>query len=298
MLGRAAACAAVLFIWPICTQISDGDGPLLLPEIVIAIDQQQTGAAQRNAAAAEKQTKLPQSANLAAPDAPLRAAEANAPIAAEAALAFEAEPFGLNAEPVVTGEILAKWGGVEAQIKAENRVLSRCRSGGSWCPRAARRFLSIVNDGRARNGRARIGVINRAINLAIVPTSDAAQWGVTDRWSPPLETFSTGRGDCEDYAIAKYVALRAAAVAEQDVKLVIVRNTDEDENHAVVAVRLDDAWVILDNRWLALVRDREMWRATPLFELDENGVRRFVDPVATPKLQQANFGASWRLSRV
>ena len=43
--------------------------------------------------------------------------------------------------------------------------------------------------------------------------SDLAQWGVIDRWSAPLETFTTGRGDCEDYAIAKYVALTAAGVA-------------------------------------------------------------------------------------
>jgi predicted transglutaminase-like cysteine proteinase len=60
------------------------------------------------------------------------------------------------------------------------------------------------------------------------------QWGVADRWSPPLEAFSTGRGDSEDYAIAKYVALRAAGVPKQDVKFVIVRNTDVDENHAIV----------------------------------------------------------------
>ena len=39
-----------------------------------------------------------------------------------------------------------------------------------------------------------------------------AQWGVPDRWSPPLETLATGRGDCEDYAIAKYVALTAAGI--------------------------------------------------------------------------------------
>ena len=46
--------------------------------------------------------------------------------------------------------------------------------------------------------RVCIGVINREINLAIVPTIDFVQWGVDDRWSPPLETFATGRGDCED----------------------------------------------------------------------------------------------------
>ena len=79
-------------------------------------------------------------------------------------------------------------------------------------------------------------MINRAINLAIIPTSDLVQWGVVDRWSAPLETFTTRRGDCKDYAIAKYVALQAAGVAPEDI-LVVVRNTDTSENHAVVAVR-------------------------------------------------------------
>ena len=56
-------------------------------------------------------------------------------------------------------------------------------------------------------------MINRDINMAIRPTSDLAQWGVTDRWSAPLATLASGRGDCEDYAIAKYVALREAGTS-------------------------------------------------------------------------------------
>ena len=186
----------------------------------------------------------------------------------------EAEPFGLNAEPVLAGEILAKWSGVEAQIEAESQVLARCRGGAFWCPRAAQHFLAIVDEDRERNGRARIGVINREINLSIVATTDLAQWGVADRWSAPLETFTTERGDCEDYAIAKYVALSATGVSQQDIRLVVVRDNAARKSHAVVAVRLDGDWVILDNRWLALLRDREMWRATPLFELDGNGADR------------------------
>jgi predicted transglutaminase-like cysteine proteinase len=288
MLGRIPTCAADLFVWPICTQISDGDGPLRFPEILVETGEQQAGGAHGIDAVAEKQTLPPQSAALAMPAEQVQAADANAPIASENAITPEVEPFGLNAEPVVAGEILAKWGGVEAQIKAENRVLARCRNGSSWCPRAAQRFLAIVNEGRARNGRARIGVINREINLSIVPTSDLAQWGVADRWSTPLETFTTQRGDSEDYAIAKYVALRAAGVPQQDIRLVVVRNNAAREHHAVVAVRLNGDWIILDNRWLALVRDREMWRATPLFELDDNGVRRFVDPAPTATLQHAS----------
>ena len=122
---------------------------------------------------------------------------------------------------------------MQARIRAESEILARCSDGDLPCPEAAQNFLGIIDQGRARTGRARIGVINRAINLAIEPMSDLAQWGVPDRWSPPLETFTTGRGDCEDYAIAKYVALTAAGVAAADVKLVIVRNTAANEDHAV-----------------------------------------------------------------
>src|SRR5215469_2499210 len=270
MLGRIAACAAIIVIWPICTHASDGDGPLLLSEIVIASDPQ-PGRSAPSDDDTDLQTAPPENAALATIDERF-SADANASSAAQSPIASETEPFGLNAEPVVAGEILRKWGGVEAQIEAESRILARCRGGAFWCPLAAQRFLKIVDEGRGRDGRARIGVINREINLSIVPTDDLTQWGVDDRWSAPLVTFTTERGDCEDYAIAKYVALSAAGISPQDIRLVVVRDTAAGKSHAVVAVRLDGDWLILDNRRLALVRDRE---------LDGNGVRRFVDPKPT-----------------
>jgi predicted transglutaminase-like cysteine proteinase len=169
--------------------------------------------------------------------------------------------------PLTTGEVLIKWSGVVADIRAESDILARCRDEARTCPPAAQKFLAVIADGLAHDGRARIGVINRAINLAIQPMSDAAQWGVPDRWSGPLATFTTGRGDCEDYAIAKYVALREAGIAEDDVRLVIVRDLAVDEDHAVVAARLDEQWIVLDNRRLTLVEDTGMPRVVPLFVL-------------------------------
>jgi len=188
------------------------------------------------------------------------------------------EPFGLAAVPVTGGELVAKWAGVEADIRAGNEILARCRVDAVHCPQAAKDFLAIVAQGQRLTGRTRIGVINRAVNLAIEPESDLAQWGVPDRWSAPLETFSTGRGDCEDYAIAKYVALTAAGIAAADVRLVVVRNTAVNEDHAVAAVRVDGDWIVLDNRWLTLVAAADMPKAIPLFVLDETGVRQFAVP--------------------
>jgi predicted transglutaminase-like cysteine proteinase len=192
-----------------------------------------------------------------------------------------AQPFGLNAVSVVTGELLTNWSRVEADIRADSEILAQCRENIVRCLPAARTFLAIIAEGHVHTGRARIGVINRAINLAIRPMSDLAQWGVEDRWTAPLATLTTGFGDCEDYAIAKYVALMEAGVAAEDVRLIIARDLVRGGGHAVVAVRLDGRWIVLDNRWLALADDREMRRLTPLFVLDHEGVKQFV-PVTMP----------------
>ncbi|MDE1973252.1 MAG: transglutaminase-like cysteine peptidase [Hyphomicrobiales bacterium] len=193
-----------------------------------------------------------------------------------------AEPFGRDVLPVFDGEILAKWNGLVADIRNESDVLTRCREDAQSCPVAARKFLAVIADGRARDGRARFGVINRAINLAIEPESDQAQWGVADRWSAPLTTLATGRGDCEDYAIAKYVALKEAGVSEEDLRLVIVRDLGSGQDHAVVTARLDTKWIVLDNRRLVLLDDVDMPRVLPLFALGRDGVKAFVStPIVT-----------------
>jgi predicted transglutaminase-like cysteine proteinase len=193
-----------------------------------------------------------------------------------------AEPFGGAMLPVTAGQILDKWNGVVADIRAESAILTQCRDDAAACPAAAQKFLAVIAEGRSREGRARAGVINRAINLAIEPTSDLAQWGVPDRWSAPLQTLASGRGDCEDYAIAKYVALREAGVAESDLRFVIVRDLSLGADHAVTVTRLGDKWIVLDNRRFMLLEDVDMQRVVPLFVLDRDGVKRFAPPaVAT-----------------
>jgi predicted transglutaminase-like cysteine proteinase len=182
--------------------------------------------------------------------------------------------FGMDTEPVIGG-LAAKWRAVEADIERERQVLARCRAQ-QPCPVVAQDLLDIVAEGAGRSGLARVGLINRAVDLAIVPTSDEAQWGVADHWSPPFETLQTHRGDCEDYAIVKYVALLQAGLSHDDVKIVILRNLLPNEDHSAVAARVDGQWRILDDSRLALVRDTEMVRSIPKFVLDEDGTRRFV----------------------
>jgi predicted transglutaminase-like cysteine proteinase len=196
-----------------------------------------------------------------------------------------AEPFGLSAEILSWGGLREKWHGVERKLDDERVQLALCDGDRERCVSpAALRFLAIVDTARAREGRARLGEINRAINLSIRPMSDLAQYGQIDVWSSPLDTFASGAGDCEDYAIAKFVALQQAGVPSDDLRIVVMRDTVRGEDHAVAAARLDGHWLMLDNRRMAMVEDAYVRNYRPLFVIDQSGVMRYID---TPLLASA-----------
>jgi predicted transglutaminase-like cysteine proteinase len=188
------------------------------------------------------------------------------------------EPFGLFASALSAGAVREKWLGVERKLDDERVQLALCDGDRDRCVSpAAVRFLAIVDAARTREGRARLGEINRAINLAIRPMSDLAQYGEIDVWSSPLVTFANGAGDCEDYAIAKFVALRQAGISPDDIRIVIMRDTIRGEDHAVAAARLDGHWLTLDNRRMAMVEDVYVRNYRPLFVIDQHGVMQYAD---------------------
>src|ERR1700722_15993706 len=189
-----------------------------------------------------------------------------------------AEPFGMSVSKVSAGALREKWLGVERKLDDERVQLALCDGDRERCASpAALQLLAIVDGARARDGRARLGEINRAINLAIRPMSDLAQYGEIDVWTSPLVTFAHGAGDCEDYAIAKFVALRLAGVAASDLRIVIMRDTIRGEDHAIAAARLDGHWLTLDNRRMAMVEDAQVRNYRPTFVIDQTGIMQYVD---------------------
>jgi predicted transglutaminase-like cysteine proteinase len=118
------------------------------------------------------------------------------------------EPFGMTAFVQPEGQLATKWHEIQVDLAEEEPILKECVADESKCTSAAARFVAIVMNISQQIGRARLELANQQVNSAIRYKTDAEQWGVADRWSTPLQTFATGFGDCEDYAIAKYVALR------------------------------------------------------------------------------------------
>ncbi len=190
------------------------------------------------------------------------------------------EPFGLFTFRAPEGTLWRKWRGVEADMAKEQTILDRCRSSAEDCPSYAAQFLRLINAVTSRAGRARLEEANRAVNMAIRYVSDLSQHGEVDRWSAPLATFATAKGDCEDYAIAKYVALREAGFPRDQLRLLLVRDRAVRQDPAVLAARIDDRWLILDNRNSGLIEDSDATSFTPLFAIDHDGVHLFAAPYA------------------
>jgi len=202
------------------------------------------------------------------------------PAPAEGLPATGNEPFGLFTFRAPDGLLWRKWRGVESAMAKEKAVLEQCRTDAESCPAHAAQFLRLVGAVKSRSGRARLEEANRGINQAIRYVNDLTQHGELDRWSTPLASFATAKGDCEDYAIAKYVALIEAGVSRDDLQLVLVRDRLVRQDHAVLAARHDGRWLILDNRWSELTADSEATRFTPLFAINHDGVHLFAAPYA------------------
>ena len=178
-----------------------------------------------------------------------------------------AEPFDLPPTRVPTGEISEKWRELQSRILTDEKMIAACRSNENTCSQAARRFLAIVKLGRKHEGRARLGWLNRTVNMTIRQASDWALYGVADYWASPLETLDSGAGDCEDYAILKYVALRELGVSSDDLRFVIVQDDRRLTEHAIVAVRSQQNWLVLDNRTMVILSTQDIRNYHPLLAL-------------------------------
>jgi predicted transglutaminase-like cysteine proteinase len=189
-----------------------------------------------------------------------------------------AEPCGVATVPAPDSRISAIWRDLQPAIRADEQTIVVCRANPGCGSPAALRFIAIVDEARRYQGRALLGHINRAVNLAI-PTT---RGGVS--WQSPLKALASF-GDCKSYAVTKYAALGAAGIAPEDRRLVMVwDNARPQETHLVVVVRVAGRWLILDNRTLTLADSNDQQAYQPLHAFDHSGVRDFpaVGPGGAP----------------
>lgn len=107
--------------------------------------------------------------------------------------------------------------------------------------------------------------------------TDAELYGVRDKWANPSEFMSKG-GDCEDFAIAKFMMLRSAGVPNEALRLVVLMDKKTNEAHAVLVVYPTFAGrfaemsepKLLDNRDRNVMKTSRLdGRYQPIYSLNE-----------------------------
>lgn len=78
---------------------------------------------------------------------------------------------------------------------------------------------------------------------------DTRMWAQEDYWATPLELLVNNGGDCEDFAIAKYVTLKASGVNDEKLRITYVKAIELDQAHMVLTYypKPDSVPLVLDN---------------------------------------------------
>lgn len=98
--------------------------------------------------------------------------------------------------------------------------------------------------------------------------SDQQNYGEKDHWATPMEFLARG-GDCEDYAVAKYVSLRTLGVAKEQMRIAIVYDNVMRMPHAVLVVYQGDDAKILDNQNPAMLSANDISRYKPIYSISQ-----------------------------
>lgn len=96
---------------------------------------------------------------------------------------------------------------------------------------------------------------------------DKDNWGKSDYWATPFEFFKHG-GDCEDYAIAKYMSLKGLGVPEDRMRIAIVHDLVKGIPHAILIVYTEEGPMVLDNQSKTTKMAEDVTRYKPIFSIN------------------------------
>ena len=130
-------------------------------------------------------------------------------------------------------------------------------------------WQDLLDDLRDKDRLTQIKEVNRYFNgqRYII---DRKNWGVEDYWATPYQ-FLKMDGDCEDYAIAKFMALKALGVPVEDMRVLALRDLNLNVGHAVLIVYDGDTPLLLDNQIKTVVPASTVKHYMPIFSLSETG---------------------------
>jgi predicted transglutaminase-like cysteine proteinase len=126
-------------------------------------------------------------------------------------------------------------------------------------------WMKYLKKQKGKDKLTLINEINGRMNKAKYVT-DNNNWGEKDYWATPGE-FMAKFGDCEDYAIIKYLSLRLLGFKAEEVRVVAVKDLNLKVGHAILVAFVDGKTYVLDNQIKQVVEAKTIRHYQPVFSI-------------------------------
>lgn len=140
---------------------------------------------------------------------------------------------------------LPEWSRVMAKAEDQVESMMACDPAEDICSSATLSWQRIIREARGQGAFAQLKTVNAYFNQWPYRL-DIDVYGVADYWATPRE-FMQLSGDCEDFSITKYYALRTLGFDVDNLRIVLLRDTIRNIPHAVLGVRIGEETYVLDN---------------------------------------------------
>ena len=170
--------------------------------------------------------------------------------------------FGSREIHSVNLKMFPKWRGILQRFEDE---LKSCGTG--QCRK--KQWQAVIDGLRGKDLMTQLRELNTEMNDKRYIT-DPVNWNLPDYWATPFQ-FMRKNGDCEDYAISKYMALRDLGIAPDDMRIVVLNDLNLRVAHAVLAVYVNGKPYILDNQISKVVPATSIRHYQPVYSINENG---------------------------
>lgn len=153
-----------------------------------------------------------------------------------------------------------KWSGAMQRMSREQADIKKFK-------KRFKKWIVFLDGLKGKDQLTQIKAVNKFFNQSKY-IQDNKNWGIKDYWASPGE-FLSKFGDCEDYGIAKYMALKYLGHDPAKMRIVAVKDLNLKIGHAILAVYYKKRIVILDNQIKIVADSRKIRHYQPVYSINE-----------------------------
>jgi predicted transglutaminase-like cysteine proteinase len=163
--------------------------------------------------------------------------------------------------------LFPKWGGALERYFGERKLQGGTCEASFFNRCHLREWSEFLAGLKGQDAISQVHEVNRYMNRVRYIT-DPRNYGIPDYWATPKQ-FLTRNGDCEDYAIAKYLSLRSLGFQPSQLRIVVLQDLNLKIAHAILVVDLNGQALVLDNQIASVVNARTIHHYKAIYSINE-----------------------------